>query len=139
MKKHIPNTITGLNLIFGSIAIIVAFYHLTLASYIVLFAALLDFLDGFFARRLNTTSNFGKQFDSFADLISFGLAPSVIMFLLFLQSSHLPLISIKGMYIFPFISVVIPLCAAIRLVRFNLDTAKSDFTGLPAPDRKSVV
>lgn len=133
MKKHIPNIITGLNLLLGSIAVIIAFYNIKVASYLILLAAVLDFLDGFLARVLNATSEFGRQFDSFADVISFGLAPSVIIFLLLLKSSHLPSIHIGSIYIFPFISMFIVLCASLRLVRFNLESSSTGFTGLPVP------
>ena len=83
IKKHIPNTITTLNLLSGSIAVITAYegdYKATVL--LVLLAALFDFLDGFSARLLKSYSPLGKELDSLADIVSFGVAPASAVFVL---------------------------------------------------------
>ena len=80
MGKYIPNTITALNLICGVLSIFFIIRgEIIWASYIIFLAAIFDFLDGFAARLLNAYSDLGKELDSLADLISFGLAPSFIV------------------------------------------------------------
>jgi len=81
IKKHIPNTITSLNLLFGTVAVIYAFEgYQVFAVYLILIAAVCDFLDGFAARLLKAYSPMGKELDSLADLVSFGLAPSILLY-----------------------------------------------------------
>src|ERR1035437_5069087 len=83
IKKHIPNAITCGNLLCGCLAIISAFKgNLVESAYLVGIAAVLDFFDGFAARLLNVHSEIGKQLDSLADMVTFGVAPGVVMFLL---------------------------------------------------------
>ncbi|ACE05539.1 CDP-diacylglycerol/serine O-phosphatidyltransferase [Candidatus Amoebophilus asiaticus 5a2] len=124
MKKHLPNFLTLLNLASGSIGVILALKgNLIYAALLIRIGACFDFLDGFVARALRVHSSLGKQLDSLADLITFGFLPTVIMFsLLELQSSS-PFL--------PYIAILITLCAALRLAKFNIDIAQKDvFLGL---------
>ena len=80
MKKHIPNFVTCLNLFSGCLGIVFAFQgNLTWASYAIVIAAILDFFDGMLARLLKAYSEIGKELDSLADVVSFGVLPSVII------------------------------------------------------------
>ena len=124
MKKSIPNFITCLNLTAGTIGI---YYTLVegepRAIYFVLIGAFFDFLDGLVARLLQVSSELGKQLDSLADLITFGLLPS--FYILVLLRAQSPLF---------WIAVLIAIFSAIRLGRFNIDeTQKDSFLGLPTP------
>lgn len=133
--KYIPNTLTCLNLACGFVAIILSFNVRTfaMAGYLILAAAIFDFLDGFAARGLKAYSEIGKQLDSLADVISFGVAPGVLIFQL-LQFTVMPwTISTfeKSFYIIP---ALIPVFSALRLAKFNIDTRQtSSFIGLPTP------
>ena len=84
IKEHIPNFITLLNLLSGCIAIVFIFKNqLPIASYLIGLAAIFDFLDGFFARLLKVQSPIGKDLDSLADMVSFGVLPAVFIYTLF--------------------------------------------------------
>lgn len=116
--------------------------QLSSASVCILLGAFLDFFDGFFARLLKVNSNMGKQLDSLADLVTFGVAPSVTVFqLLFLidkGSFYNPFledgINTYTNYYLPYIAFLIPVFSAYRLAKFNIDTRQSDtFIGLPTP------
>jgi CDP-diacylglycerol---serine O-phosphatidyltransferase len=132
MKKHIPNFITSLNLTSGFIAIIfVATGDTITASWLILAAMILDFLDGFAARLLKAYSEIGKELDSLADIVSFGVAPGFILYELMRKAS-----SIDGRpgVIIMIVASVMPVCAALRLAKFNTDTTQSSsFKGLPTP------
>jgi CDP-diacylglycerol--serine O-phosphatidyltransferase len=81
IKNHVPNAITCLNLFFGCIAVVMAFRGLFFyALLFVILAAVFDFFDGFAARLLHASSPIGKELDSLADMVSFGVAPSVVVF-----------------------------------------------------------
>ncbi len=125
IKSNIPNFITLSNLLFGCFAIIYAIEgNVTTSLLFIVLAAVMDFFDGFFARILNAYSPLGKELDSLADLVSFGVAPS---FLLYYQ-----LIDMDFNY--PFIAFLICLASAYRLAKFNVDTRQSyNFIGLPTP------
>ena len=83
MKKHIPNLITCMNVTSGTVAIYAAFHgHLYLAAWLVILAMVFDFFDGFAARLLHVKSEMGKELDSLADVVSFGVMPSVLAFFL---------------------------------------------------------
>lgn len=127
IKRHIPNFITLLNLLSGCIGIVFLFKGLVLeASLMIWAAAVFDFFDGFAARWLKVTSTIGKELDSLADVVSFGLLPSVLIFNMFENMS----VSI----FLPYFAFLIVLFSAIRLARFNVDTRQSDsFIGLPVP------
>ena len=136
IKKHIPNTITCLNLLFGCFSIVYALKgNLIFASYFVGVAAIFDFLDGLAARILKTYSAIGKELDSLADVVSFGVAPGIIVFQLLKFSNDLPVLIIVGKTnIIPFIAFLIPILSAVRLAKFNLDTRQTEsFIGLPVP------
>lgn len=138
--KHIPNFITSLNLAAGFVAIILASNnHELTASWLILVAMIFDFLDGFSARLLKAYSDMGKELDSLADVVSFGVAPSIIMYKLIAASvPDIDLsvsasgISLSGLVIY--LPVLMPVCAAWRLAKFNIDsTQATSFKGLPTP------
>ena len=128
MKKHIPNTITCLNLISGCIATYFAFdSDYKMALLFIVIGAVFDFFDGMTARLLHVSSPIGKELDSLADDITFGFAPSAMMFS-FLCSFHIhfPLI--------PFLAFIMAAFSALRLAKFNLDERQAmGFIGLPTP------
>lgn len=159
LKKHIPNAITCGNLLCGCLAIIQTFQgNLVWAAYLVGIAVVLDFFDGFAARALNVTSPIGKDLDSLADLVTFGVVPGLIMYHL-IQMSLTDMIATDGMkqgwLIYPssvtdelikndrrlsipesikYVALIIPVFSAIRLAKFNNDTRQStSFIGLPTP------
>lgn len=129
--RHLPNFITCLNLLAGCIAVVYALKgELQTAGGLVLLAGVFDFLDGFFARLLNAHSRIGKQLDSLADVISFGLAPATIIYGLFLISE----VRIFAMQEWAFSGFIITVFSALRLARFNIDELQSThFIGLPTP------
>ena len=138
IKRHIPNAITCLNLFFGCIAVLFALKGwLLFAVMLVVVAAVFDFCDGLAARLLKAYSPLGKELDSLADLVSFGLAPAAMMHFAFAQILS-PNISYGAdslpwelLSFFPFIMVV---ASALRLAKFNIDTRQSEqFIGLPTP------
>ena len=128
MKKHIPNTITCLNLISGCIATWWAFQgDYQMALLFIIIGAVFDFFDGMSARLLHVSSPIGKALDSLADCITFGFAPSAIVFS-FLSSFHIhqPFV--------PFLAFIIAAFSALRLAKFNLDERQAmGFIGLPTP------
>ena len=149
MRKHIANAFTLLNLVFGSLAVIQILEgfgnaseitsnldlvkRMQLASLFICLAGVVDFLDGLIARLLGATSEMGKQLDSLADLVSFGLAPGVIVYE-FLKISYL---GAEGGVLNPWCllpALLIPCAGAFRLARFNLGNSFStEFEGLPIP------
>jgi len=131
VKKHLPNAITCANLFSGCVGIVFAFSdNLIFASYCIFLAAIFDFFDGFASRVLQSFSGIGKDLDSLADMVSFGILPSAITYMLFLQS---PQIYKIGDYL-SFISFSIAVFSALRLAKFNTDTRQADiFIGLPTP------
>ena len=128
MKKHIPNTITCCNLISGCIATWFAFQSdYRMALLFIVIGAVFDFFDGMSARLLHVSSNIGKELDSLADDITFGFAPSAIVFS-YLCSFHIHLI------ILPFLAFLMAAFSALRLAKFNLDERQAlGFIGLPTP------
>lgn len=131
IKKHIPNTITLLNLLCGCIALVfVSKEQFELAFCFVALGIFLDFFDGFFARLFKVSSPLGLQLDSLADMVTSGVVPGYVMYKIF---------SIDGAgfgseSFFPYIGFVITLGACYRLANFNIDTRQSDsFIGLPTP------
>ena len=128
MKKHIPNTITCCNLISGCIATYWAFMGVAyLALLFIVIGAVFDFFDGMVARLLHVSSPIGKELDSLADDITFGFAPSAIIFsYLCTFHIHLPFI--------PFLAFIMAAFSALRLAKFNLDERQAlGFIGLPTP------
>lgn len=125
--KHIPNTLTALNLVSGMMGIyLVLEGNLRYGAYFIFAAAILDFLDGFAARLLNAVSPIGKDLDSLADVVSFGVLPAFVIFKM-LQEIH------PGSFL-PYLAFFIGVQSAIRLAKFNIDTRQSDrFIGVPTP------
>ena len=127
MKNNIPNLFTLLNLIIGFFCIINVINGESSVSILLLFyiCLALDFLDGFFARKLNVISEFGKQLDSLADLISFGVLPSTVLFF------HISEINDSNL---KYMSFIILIFSVIRLAKFNLSEDNYEFfEGLPTP------
>ena len=153
MIKQIPNLFTLLNLFFGCLAILVTVQTgLTVsidpsgqqtveipekiywASIFIGIAAVVDFLDGFVARALKASSEMGKQLDSLADVVSFGVAPGMIVFEFLRRSfaSQENGLDINLVWVIP--AFIIPCAGAYRLARFNIDTSQSTgFKGVPIP------
>ncbi len=146
LKRHIPNTITLLNLLCGSIATIFAVQgNLVMAAVFVGLGIFLDFFDGLAARLLNVKSELGLQLDSLADMITSGLVPGIIMFQLFRRSLretvpvpqdwqagqdllewNFPVLALFGL--------LVTLASGYRLAKFNIDERQTDsFIGLPTP------
>ncbi len=129
LTKYLPDTITCLNLISGSVAIIFAFRDdFDMALAMIVLAAVFDFLDGLAARLFHAYSDMGKELDSLADTVSFGLAPSLILYnwLAGFTSGIHPYVC--------YIPLLIAAFSALRLAKFNLDTRQSEsFLGLPVP------
>ena len=126
VKKHIPNAITCLNLLSGCFGILLALHlnQIALAAVMIGFAALFDFFDGLAARILHVKSDIGKELDSLADVISFGVLPGVLVYVM--------LTTISTNFYVPFIGFMIPVFSALRLAKFNLDTRQTEsFLGLP--------
>jgi CDP-diacylglycerol--serine O-phosphatidyltransferase len=131
VKKHLPNAITCANLFSGCIGIVFAFQqNLIVAAYALFLAAIFDFFDGFASRVLQSFSGIGKELDSLADMVSFGVLPSVILYELFLQAPQIDKVS----NYLNFIAFLIPIFSALRLAKFNTDTRQAEiFIGLPTP------
>jgi CDP-diacylglycerol--serine O-phosphatidyltransferase len=135
MKKHIPNIITLANLVSGCIAITMAFQgQFGWVMFWVAMAAIFDFLDGMLARVLRAQSALGKELDSLADVVSFGVAPSMALFVL--MRDHLLFADfLAPIAIFiPYLAFLIPAFSALRLAKFNVDDRQTtSFLGLPTP------
>jgi CDP-diacylglycerol--serine O-phosphatidyltransferase len=132
VQKHVPNAITCANLFSGCVGIVFVTLqdNLIFAAYCIFLAAIFDFFDGLASRVLQSFSIIGKDLDSLADLVSFGVLPSFIMYRLFLQA---PQINGVSEYL-NFISFMIPVFSALRLAKFNNDVRQTDsFIGLPTP------
>lgn len=135
IKSNIPNAITCLNLLSGCVACIFAFHSQetfgTLKGYELVYiligaAAVFDFCDGAAARLLHATSSIGKELDSLSDLISFGVAPAMLM--------YNTMYHFNGGEFTAFAALMIAIFGAVRLARFNVDDRQTDtFIGLPIP------
>jgi CDP-diacylglycerol---serine O-phosphatidyltransferase len=136
MLKQLPNLMTIGNLFCGCLAIVSIFHgQVSHAAGYVAIAAILDFLDGFVARKMNAGSELGKQLDSLADMVTFGLVPGVILFSMMLKSNYFVLYeSMMGWRIFKYYMFIVTAFSCIRLARFNIDTRQTHhFIGLPTP------
>ena len=127
----IPNLLTLSNLVCGALATVAALVYgdLTWAFWLIVAAAAFDFFDGFVARLLGQSSPIGVQLDSLADDISFGLAPSAVLYTLYglMPGIWLPEWAAPAVFVFA-------ACAALRLAKFNIDeTQHTEFCGLPTP------
>ncbi len=152
-KRYLlPNSLTIFNLTSGVVAILLLFegdFSKPLMPVLFIgFAALFDFLDGFSAKLLKATSDFGKQLDSLADLISFGLAPSIMLYKFFIMSINVHYESNSfnietatiGERLYLYLSLLVVIFSALRLARFNITKVKlSGFQGLPVPASALIV
>lgn len=136
ITRNIPNAITCLNVLSGCVSIIFAFHSgetfgaltgLQWSWIAIGVAAVADFLDGFMARLLHAYSAMGKELDSLCDLVSFGVAPAMMVFNVTAGTPDAPCW-------LPWVTLLIPVCGALRLAKFNIDTRQtSSFIGLPIP------
>lgn len=138
IKKHIPNAITCGNLLCGCLAILQTFEgNLVWASYLIGIAAILDFFDGFTARLLNVHSAIGKDLDSLADVVTFGVVPGLMIHRMLeigylVNHQEYEVIVRNGWLVY--IPLLIPIFSAVRLAKFNNDTRQTDsFIGVPTP------
>jgi len=135
--KNIPNAITSLNLLSGCMSVVMAFRgNIEVATYFIFAAAIFDFFDGFAARALKAYSPLGKQLDSLADVVSFGVAPSAIMFnmLFVIQTNIAFCANPNAIFAVSFVSFFIAVFSAIRLAKFNIDERQTEsFIGLNTP------
>ena len=131
VRKHLPNAITCANLFSGCVGIVFAFQdNLVVAAYCIFLSAIFDFFDGLASRVLQSFSGIGKDLDSLADMVSFGVLPYVILYELFLQAPQIEHIS----NFLNFIAFLLPVFSALRLAKFNIDTRQAEnFIGLPTP------
>jgi CDP-diacylglycerol---serine O-phosphatidyltransferase len=137
VKRHIPNFITCCNLICGCIGIVQAFRgNLEVAAYLTGLAAVFDFLDGMLARLLKAYSPIGKELDSLADMVTFGVLPAVVMY----QLITLSLSQKEGLcldtlcVVLPYVAFLLTVFSALRLAIFNVDTRQAEsFIGVPTP------
>lgn len=137
MKKHIPNTITCLNLVCGCLAVVASLNgELVTAAYLVIAAAIFDFFDGFVARLLKVCSPIGKELDSLADMVTFGVVPGMIILRYLADNLGISEIGIDAFKENPvlLIAILIPVFSALRLAKFNVDERQTTgFRGLPTP------
>ncbi|MAO11069.1 MAG: phosphatidylserine synthase [Flavobacteriaceae bacterium] len=146
MIKQIPNIITSLNLLCGSVAVLFAVSgDLITASFFVFFGIFFDFFDGLAARVFNAQSDVGLELDSLADMVTSGLAPAVVMVQLLSEAMLGHTLIITDIFAedswnsgftayIPFIGLLIAVASAYRLAKFNVDTRQtSSFIGLPTP------
>ena len=131
VKKHIPNSITLLNLLCGCIAMVfVSNSDFEMAFYFVCLGIFLDFFDGFFARLLKVSGPLGLQLDSLADMVTSGVVPGYVMFFMLSNSQH----EISASPILPYLGFIITMGSCYRLAVFNIETRQTNsFIGLPTP------
>ena len=131
IKKHIPNSITLLNLFCGCIAMVfVSNKDFEMAFFFVFLGIFFDFFDGFFARLFKVTGELGLQLDSLADMVTSGVVPGYVMYFLLANSQQ----EISDCSYIPFLGFVITMGSCYRLAFFNIDTRQTDsFIGLPTP------
>ena len=132
----VPNMLTLANLLAGSVAVIftLVYHAYETAFWLIVAAAIFDFLDGFAARLLRQTSPLGVQLDSLADDVTFGLAPAIVMFDLYVHSSSYYNLNAEVMGWMKYVVLIILAFSVLRLAKFNIDTTQStEFEGLPTP------
>lgn len=127
LKAQLPNFLTLLNLLSGVLGILWVLEGQPLyGAYFVILSATFDFFDGFAARLLKVQSELGKELDSLADVVSFGVLPGILLYSLTKSQTEASFL--------PYCTLIIPMLSAYRLAKFNLDTRQSDrFIGLPTP------
>lgn len=137
VKNNVPNAITSMNLLAGSLACIAALHCFEqwwwglwgyqVAYILIGAAAVFDFFDGFSARLLHSTSPLGKELDSLSDSVSFGLAPALVLYAMLSQAC-------PDCPVAPYVAMLLPVFGAVRLARFNVDDSQGVvFTGLAIP------
>lgn len=132
----VPNMLTLANLLAGSVAVIftLVYHAYETAFWLIVAAAIFDFFDGFAARLLKQTSPLGVQLDSLADDVTFGLAPAIVMFDLYVHSSSYYNLNAEVMGWMKYVVLIIAAFSVLRLAKFNIDTTQStEFEGLPTP------
>lgn len=144
IKKHIPNAITCCNLLCGCLAIVQVFEgNLIYAAYLVGLAAIFDFFDGFAARMLKVSSAIGKDLDSLADMVTFGVVPGLVMFQLLktsLITGNVDFQVFKNNSSLVYLPFIIIIFSALRLAKFNNDTRQTEsFIGLNTPANSMVI
>ena len=147
IKKHIPNAITLLNLSSGLLAIIAIFKGYYDEAFIfVCLGIFFDFWDGFLARKFNVAGPLGVQLDSLADMVTCGVVPGLMMFVLFqnIQEDSTSIYYLTEEYFYmgfvPYLGFLITLASCYRLANFNIDTRQTDsFIGLPTPANALVI
>lgn len=129
ITRHIPNFLTCCNLFCGCLGVVFVLNgNLNSAAYFVWIACVFDFFDGFAARMLKVSSPIGKELDSLADMVSFGLLPAIVMFVMLQDSNS------YGYAYLPYLAFSIAIFSALRLAIFNIDeTQRDSFKGLPTP------
>ena len=134
MKRHIPNTLTCMNLFSGCLSVVMAFSHNYQAAFaFILLSAVFDFFDGLAARALHAHSPIGKDLDSLADDVSFGVAPASMLFNLLMQLAETQEWGGARAYL-PYVAFLLAVFSALRLAKFNNDTRQTtSFIGLPVP------
>ena len=137
IKSHIPNTLTCLNLVCGCFSTMSSLNgNLTLAAVWIVAAAIFDFCDGLSARMLKVTSEIGKELDSLSDVVSFGVAPTMIVYkwLTICYFQMPPAAQTNFVFLLSYAVFLVPALSAVRLARFNLDTKQTEnFIGMPTP------
>ena len=136
MIKQIPNIITSANLFCGCLAILNIFHqNIPNAAIFIIAALIFDFLDGFLARKLKVISPLGKQLDSLADMVTFGVVPGMLLYQLMLKSNYYAMFESRMMFkFFLYYMFIVPVFSAWRLAKFNNDERQSAwFVGLPTP------
>ncbi len=134
IKRHIPNSITSCNLMSGCVAVYNAFLGCYETAFLfIIIGAVFDFFDGMSARLLGVSSPIGKELDSLADCVTFGVAPSAMIFTFLDTAIYPPSVGIIGTFI-PYVAFVMAAFSALRLAKFNLDERQTtSFIGLPTP------
>ena len=127
LLRHLPNFLTCCNLLCGCLGLVFIFNKPSFATaYFIWLACVFDFFDGFAARMLNVSSPIGKQLDSLADMVSFGIVPAALMFRWMSQLT-------TNIYL-PYLAFSLAVFSALRLAKFNIDENQSDsFIGVPTP------
>ncbi|MEI7662626.1 MAG: CDP-alcohol phosphatidyltransferase family protein [Bacteroidota bacterium] len=135
IKQYVPNILTTFNLLSGLISITLTFDgNYPYAALCIFIAAVFDFLDGNAARILKAYSELGKQLDSLADMVSFGVAPGIMIFRLLSVHCAGSCNAVDQMHITPYLAMLIPVCSALRLAKFNIDIRQEvNFIGMPTP------
>ena len=134
-KQYVPNALTTMNLFSGLISLIMTMQgNYVAASVFIFIAAVFDFLDGNAARLLKAHSELGKQLDSLSDMVSFGVAPGIMIFRMISANCAGSCNIMEQMHITPYFAMLIPICSALRLAKFNIDLRQEvNFIGMPTP------